>query len=158
MVRREHAQGEYGLQHLLWLSNDELDDGPERRELEVVASPVHRPARRRPRIAAVVDRPCGNIAFSAIRFRYEGEADRWVKKNVTVPKRDYWLDQDVINHELGPARAGREPYATWLNLPDDAPIPCLRNVEVVVVGGSGNLRWSVNECGYSRSVRVNDWR
>jgi hypothetical protein len=82
----------------------------------------------------------------------------WVKRNVTVPKRHYWLDQEVINYKLGPARAGREPYATWLGLPDEAPIPFLENVEVVVVGGSGNLRWSANECGYSRSVKVDDWR
>ncbi len=82
----------------------------------------------------------------------------WVETNVTTPKYHYWLDQEVINYRLGPARAGREPYATWLTLPDDAPIPYLQNVEVVVVGGSGNIRWSVNECGYSRSVRVDDWR
>ncbi len=82
----------------------------------------------------------------------------WVETNVTTPKYHYWLDQEVINYRLGPARAGREPYATWLTLPDDAPIPYLDNVEVVVVGGSGNIRWSVNECGYSRSVRVDDWR
>lgn len=82
----------------------------------------------------------------------------WVKENITTPKFHYWLDQEVINYKLGPARAGREPYATWLKLPDDAPIPYLENVEVVVVGGSGNIRWSVNECGYSRSVKVDDWR
>jgi hypothetical protein len=82
----------------------------------------------------------------------------WVENNVTTPKYHYWLDQEVINYKLGPARAGREPYATWLKLPDDAPIPYLRNVSVVVVGGSGNIRWSVNECGYSRSVLVDDWR
>jgi hypothetical protein len=82
----------------------------------------------------------------------------WVKQNVTTPRFHYWLDQEVINYKLGPARAGREPYATWLKLPDDAPIPYLENVEVVVVGGSGNIRWSVNECGYARSVKVDDWR
>ena len=82
----------------------------------------------------------------------------WVKKNVTVPKVHYWLDQEVINYKLGPARDGREPYATWLKMPDDAPIPFLRGVEVVVVGGSGNIRWSVNECGYSRSVKVDNWK
>jgi hypothetical protein len=82
----------------------------------------------------------------------------WVEKNVTTPKFHYWLDQEVINYKLGPARAGREPYATWLKLPDDAPIPYLNNVSVIVVGGSGNIRWSVNECGYSRSVAVDDWR
>jgi len=82
----------------------------------------------------------------------------WVKANVTTPRFHYWLDQEVINYKLGPARAGREPYATWLKLPDDAPIPYLEDVNVVVVGGSGNIRWSVNECGYSRSVKVDDWR
>ena len=82
----------------------------------------------------------------------------WVENNVTIPKKHYWLDQEVQNYKLGPARAGREPYATWLGLPDDAEIPFLDGVEVVVVGGSGNVRWSVNECGYRRSVRVDDWR
>ena len=83
---------------------------------------------------------------------------KWVKDNVTIPKNHYWLDQEVINYKLGPARAGREPYATWLNLPADAPIPYLDNVEVVVVGGSGNIRWSVNECSYRKSVKVDDWK
>jgi hypothetical protein len=82
----------------------------------------------------------------------------WVKKNVTVPQFHYWLDQEVINYKLGPARAGTEPYASWLKAPPDAEIPFLRNVEVVVVGGSGNIRWSVNECAYRRSVNVDDWR
>ena len=82
----------------------------------------------------------------------------WLKQNITTPRRHYWLDQEVINYKLGPARSGQEPYASWLKLPDDAPIPYLSNVEVVVVGGSGNVRWSVNECGYRNSVKVDDWK
>jgi hypothetical protein len=82
----------------------------------------------------------------------------WVKENVTMSKFNYWLDQDVINHKRGIALSGREPYASWLALPDDAQIAYLENVNVVVVGGSGNVRWSVNECGYGGSVRVDDWR
>jgi len=95
-----------------------------------------------------------------LRFGFDSKEKliKWVKENVTVPKYHYWLDQEVINYKLGPARAGREPYATWLKLPEDAPIPYLDNVEVVVVGGSGNIRWSVNECAYRRSVKVDDWR
>jgi hypothetical protein len=95
-----------------------------------------------------------------LRFGFDTKEKliEWVETNVTTPKYHYWLDQEVINYKLGPARAGREPYATWLNLPDDAEIPYLENVEVVVVGGSGNIRWSVNECGYRTSVRVDDWR
>jgi len=45
-----------------------------------------------------------------------------------------------------------------LKLPPDAPIPYLDNVEVVVVGGSGNVRWGVNECGYQKSFKVDDWK
>jgi hypothetical protein len=95
-----------------------------------------------------------------LRFGFDTKEKliKWVKENVTVPQYHYWLDQEVINYKLGPARAGREPYATWLKLPADAPIPYLDNVEVVVVGGSGNIRWSVNECAYRRSVKIDDWR
>ena len=95
-----------------------------------------------------------------LRFGFDTKEKliKWVKENVTIPKYHYWLDQEVINYKLGPARAGREPYATWLKLPADAPIPYLENVEVVVVGGSGNIRWSVNECAYRTSVKVDDWK
>jgi hypothetical protein len=95
-----------------------------------------------------------------LRFGFDTKEKliEWVEQNVTTPKYHYWLDQEVINYKLGPARAGREPYATWLKLPDDAPIPYLEDVNVVVVGGSGNIRWSVNECGYRTSLKVDDWR
>jgi hypothetical protein len=95
-----------------------------------------------------------------LRFGFDSKEKliKWVKENVTYPQAHYWLDQEVINYKLGPARAGREPYATWLKAAPDAPIPYLDNVEVVVVGGSGNIRWSVNECAYRRSVKIDDWR
>ena len=95
-----------------------------------------------------------------LRFGFDTKEKliEWVEKNVTTPKVHFWLDQEVINYKLVPGRAGREPFATWLKLPDDAPIPYLDGVEVVVVGGSGNIRWSVNECGLGRSMRVDAWR
>jgi hypothetical protein len=95
-----------------------------------------------------------------IRFGFDTKEKliKWVKDNVTYPQYHYWLDQEVINYKLGPARSGREPYASWLKLSADAPVPYLDNVEVVVVGGSGNIRWSVNECSYRRTVKVDDWR
>ncbi len=95
-----------------------------------------------------------------VRFGFDTKEKliKWIKENVTYPQYHYWLDQEVINYKLGPGREGREPYASWLKLPADAPIPYLNNVEVVVVGGSGNIRWSVNECSYRRSIKVDDWR
>jgi len=102
--------------------------------------------------------PAVTAPFLRFGFDTKEKLIDWVEANVTTPKSHYWLDQEVINYKLGPARAGREPYASWLDLPDDAPIPYLNNVDVVVVGGSGNIRWSVNECGYRTSVRVDDWR
>lgn len=101
-----------------------------------------------------------SVVPSFMRFGFDTKEKliKWIQQNATVPKSHYWLDQEVINYKLGPARAGREPYATWLKLPDDAPIPFIEHPEVVVVGGSGNVRWSVNECGYAKSVKVDDWR
>jgi hypothetical protein len=102
--------------------------------------------------------PAVTDPFLRFGFDTKEKLIEWVEKNVTVPKKHFWLDQEVINYKLGPARAGVEPFASWLKLPDDAPIPFLNNVEVVVVGGSGNVRWSVNECGYRTSVRLADWK
>jgi hypothetical protein len=100
------------------------------------------------------------VTHPLVRFGFDTKEKLidWVKTNVTMSKFNYWLDQDVINHKKGIALSGREPYASWLKLPDDAEIAYLNDVNVVVVGGSANVRWSVNECGYGRSVRVDDWR
>ena len=50
-------------------------------------------------------------------------------------------------------------YGDAERISPEAPVPVLRTVESRdAVGGSGNVRWSVNECGYSRSARVDDWR
>jgi hypothetical protein len=82
----------------------------------------------------------------------------WVKTNCTWPKYHFWLDQEVINYWLGPAMDGQEPYASWLKANDDFEIPYLSNVNVVLVGGSTNVRFSVNETAYQRTIRVDDWK
>ena len=101
-----------------------------------------------------------SVAPTFVRFGFDTTEKLvdWIKTNVTVPKAHYWLDQGVINYKLGPARAGVEPYATWLKLPDDAPVPFVEQAEVVVVGGSANVRWSAKNCGYQKSVKVDDWK
>jgi len=101
-----------------------------------------------------------SVVPSFVRFGFDTKEKLidWVKQNVTVPASHYWNDQEVMNYILGPARSGVEPYATWLKLPDDAPIPMVERAEVVVVGGSANVRWSVNTCGYGKSVKVDDWK
>jgi hypothetical protein len=100
------------------------------------------------------------VAPTFVRFGFDSKEKliKWVQTNVTVPKSHYWLDQGVINYKLGPAKSGVEPYASWLKLPDDAPIPIVERAAVVVVGGSANVRWSVNTCGYGKSAKVDDWR
>jgi hypothetical protein len=101
-----------------------------------------------------------SVAPSFVRFGFNTKEDliKWVQTNVTVPKAHYWLDQSVMNYKLGPARSGVEPYATYLKLPDDAPVPVVEHAEVVVVGGSANVRWSAKNCGYEKSVKVDDWK
>lgn len=99
-----------------------------------------------------------DASFKNLGFDTKEELIEWVKTNCTWPKKHYWLDQEVINYQLGPALQGREPQATWYNAADDFEIPYLTNVEVVMVGEAANARWSVNECGYSKSVKIDDWR
>ena len=101
-----------------------------------------------------------SVVPSFVRFGFDSKEKliQWIKANVTVPKAHYWMDQEVMNYKLGPARSGVEPYATWLKLPDDAPIPLIERAEVVVVGGSANVRWSAKNCGYGKSVKVDDWK
>ena len=101
-----------------------------------------------------------SVAPSFVRFGFDTKEklSQWIIANVTIPKVHYWNQQEVINYQLGPARSGVEPYASWLKLPDDAPIPIINQVNVVVVGGSGNVRWGVDGCGYQKSAKVDDWK
>ncbi len=86
---------------------------------------------------------------------------RWFYEHARVPARVYWDYQLVINYIEPLARKGVEPFASWLDLPDDALIPRFHDPEginIVVVGGETNAYWFAADFSYLKSQPVDEWR
>jgi len=80
-----------------------------------------------------------------------------------TPREEYWgLPGVGFGHseELEKAKAGVEPYASWLKLPEGAVIPVPRNVNVniIVAGGETNPYWQGGTLRYIASASVDKWR
>jgi hypothetical protein len=94
-------------------------------------------------------------------FATKADLARWLHENALVPAGLFWDYQIVINYVEPQARKGVEPYASWLNLPEDALIPRFANPEgisIVVVGGETNAYWYASEFSYLRSQSIDEWR
>ncbi len=73
-----------------------------------------------------------------------------------------FFGSDVVYSLVEPnARAGIEPYASWLKLPDDAliaPYTSPEKFEVLVVGGETQALWLTTDFWYSKTASVDRWR
>jgi len=104
----------------------------------------------------------------AARILKEGEGfdtkarlSRWFYEHSRVPAGLYWDYQLVINYIEPLARKGVEPFASWLNLPEDALIPRFSDpdgINVIVVGGETNAYWFAADFSYLKSQSVDEWR
>ena len=86
---------------------------------------------------------------------------QWYHENSTLPGEVYWDYQLVINYIEPQARKGVEPFASYLKLPKDAPVPRFAEpdkIGVVVVGGEKNAYWFATDFGWLKSVSVDAWR
>jgi hypothetical protein len=98
------------------------------------------------------------------------EFSDWLMKNTKTPA---WLYWDMHRKELADAKAGGEPYASYLKLGDDADIPLSRfvrrprpraasgsmsGIEVIVLGGETNTYWFGGDFSYVTSASVDKWR
>ncbi len=86
---------------------------------------------------------------------------RWYHENSTIPAEVYWDYQLVINYIEPQARKGVEPFASYLELKGDAPVPRFAEPEkigVVVVGGEKNAYWFATDFGWLKSVSIDQWR
>jgi hypothetical protein len=94
----------------------------------------------------------------------------WLMKNTKTPA---WLYWDMHRKELGDAKSGVEPYASYLKLGEDADIPVTRfvrrqrpgaasgpmsGIEVIVLGGETNTYWFGGDFSYVTSASVDKWR
>jgi hypothetical protein len=61
---------------------------------------------------------------------------------------------------LAKAKAGEEPYASWLKLPEGVTIPVPRNVDVniMVAGGETNPYFQAGSLGLMGTALVDEWR
>jgi hypothetical protein len=103
-------------------------------------------------------------------YNSKEEFSEWLMKNTKTPS---WLYWDTHRKELTDAKAGVEPYASYLKLGDDADIPATRfvrrqrpgaasgsmsGIEVVVLGGETNTYWFGGDFSYVKSASVDQWR
>lgn len=94
-------------------------------------------------------------------FDTKAKLSRWFHENARLPARLFWDYQVVINYIEPLARKGVEPFASWLDLPDDALVPRFSNpddINVVVVGGEKNAYWFATDFSYLKSCSIDEWR
>ena len=94
-------------------------------------------------------------------FDTKEQLAQWYHENSTLPGEVYWDYQLVINYIEPQARNGVEPFASYLKLPKEAPVPRFAEPEkicVVVVGGEKNAYWFATDFGWLKSVSVDQWK
>jgi len=98
------------------------------------------------------------------------EFSDWLMKNTKTPA---WLYWDTHRKEVADAKAGVEPYASYLKLGNDSDIPVTRfvrrprpgaasgsmsGIEVIVLGGETNTYWFGGDFSYVTSASIDKWR
>lgn len=84
----------------------------------------------------------------------------WVYKNTQRTVKDFKESFLAPFHLYPLGMAGREPYATWYKMPDDAMIPfylSAKQVNFVVCGGQANAFFQIANMNHSRSESIDKW-
>lgn len=84
----------------------------------------------------------------------------WVFKNTTRTVKDFKESFLAPFHLYPLGLEGREPYATWYKLPDDAVIPFFlseKQINFVVSGGQANAFFQIANMSHSRSESIDKW-
>jgi hypothetical protein len=99
-------------------------------------------------------------------FKTKEQLNQWLRANVMTPREEYWGQMpgfsrsgDSHADQLEQAKAGVEPFASWLKLPEGTVIPVPRGVDVniLVAGGGTNPYWQGGTLGYLKSASVDQW-
>jgi len=94
-------------------------------------------------------------------FDHPDRLSRYLSENFKMPAGRYW-ESDVVYSLVEPnARAGMEPFATWLKLPKDellAPYAWPEAINVVVVGGETQALWFTTDMWHTQTLSVDRWR
>jgi hypothetical protein len=99
-------------------------------------------------------------------FKTKEHLTQWLKENVMYPREEYWGQMPGVGGFMGEhpdhlklAKAGVEPFASWLKLPEGAVIPVPRGIDVniMVAGGGTNPYWQGGTLRYLKSASVDQW-
>lgn len=84
----------------------------------------------------------------------------WVFKNTQRTVKDF-KESFLASFHLYPlALQGREPYASWYKLPDDAMIPFFvseKQINFIVCGGQANAFFQIANMNHGRSASIDKW-
>lgn len=93
-------------------------------------------------------------------FDSKEQISQWLKENTRMTVWTYWA---AMPDDLEAARAGVEPFASWLNLPPGAKTthPLISSnapVEMLVIGGGTDAFWMAGDFRYMGTASVDKWR
>ena len=85
----------------------------------------------------------------------------YLSENFKMTAGQFW-GSDVVYSLVEPnARAGMEPYASWLKLPKDAviaPYTTPEKINMIVVGGETQALWLTTDLWRTKTVSIDRWR
>jgi hypothetical protein len=84
-----------------------------------------------------------------------------LSENIKMKAGDYWKTDHIYMLMVSEALQGKEPFATWKALPEDAlmaPFNIPENINLLVVGGETSPLWKASEYGYAGSASIDKWR
>lgn len=104
-------------------------------------------------------------------FDTKEQLEQWFKENILMPVWEYWV---TYPKDYEAAKAGTEPYASWLKLPAETIIPVKKfnppkeygvpgrplkdPISIIVVGGETLPVWYVGNFDYITSASVDKWK
>jgi hypothetical protein len=113
----------------------------------------------------VMDPLVAMMLHDDLGYKTKEEFNRWLKENVKFDQKQYWgfpgqFPEGGHPEELAKAKAGEEPYASWLKLPEGVTIPVARqlDVNIMVAGGETNPYWQAGSLGLLGTASVDEWR
>jgi hypothetical protein len=93
-------------------------------------------------------------------FDSKEQLSQWIKENAYMTAWTYWA---AMPDDLESAKVGKEPFASWLNLPPEGKTthPLISSnapVEMLVVGGGTDAFWMAGDFRYMATASVDKWR
>lgn len=103
------------------------------------------------------------VAADLVRegFLTKESLSKYIYENTVVTLGEFWQYHLVEGKSLPAAKRGIEPYASWLEQPEDTLVNRYRSpdeISVLVVGGKTNDFWQAGDWHHLGSLAIDAWR